>query len=152
MAEVKTSIEIDAPPRAVFDIALDAKRLNEWVTIHRELVSADEGAPVEGMRMEQKMVIRGAPFKVKWTLVACEDARHAEWHGKGPARSKAETEYTLHELPDGGTRFDYRNDFKAPLGPLGKVAGNALVGGVPEKEAIASLQALKELVESSHQK
>lgn len=152
MAEVTTSIDIDAPPEAVFAVALDPHRLDDWVTIHRELISADEGAPAEGMQMEQKMVLRGAAFKVKWTLVACEDGRHAEWHGKGPARSKAETEYTLTPLDGGGTRFDYRNDFKAPLGPLGKVAGNALVGGLPEKEAIASLKALKSLVESSHQK
>ena len=152
MAEVTTTIEIDAPPQVVFDIALDAQRLHEWVTIHRELISSDDGVPEKGMEMEQKLVLRGAPFKVKWTLAKCESPLHAEWHGKGPARSKAETEYTLSELPGGRTRFDYRNDFKAPLGPLGKVAGNALVGGVPEKEAIASLKALKKLAEAAHRK
>ncbi len=152
MSEVRTSIEIDAPPEVVFDIALDPQRLGDWVTIHRELLSADSGPPRAGMEMQQRMSLRGAAFKVSWELVACERPLHAEWKGRGPARSKAETEYTLEALPDGGTRFSYRNDFKAPLGPLGAVAGNALVGGVPEKEAIASLQALKELVESTHAK
>lgn len=152
MSEVRTSIEIDAPPEVVFDVALDPQRLGDWVTIHRELLSADSGPPRAGMEMQQRMSLRGAAFKVSWELVACERPLHAEWKGRGPARSKAETEYTLEALPDGGTRFSYRNDFKAPLGPLGAVAGNALVGGVPEKEAIASLQALKELVESVHAK
>jgi hypothetical protein len=32
------------------------------------------------------------------------------WKGKGPARSRAETEYRL-EAVDGGTRFSYRNEF-----------------------------------------
>ena len=148
MSEVRTSIDIDAPPEAVFDVALDPQRLGDWVTIHRALISADPGPPRAGMAMHQRMSIRGAPFKVTWELVTCERPTRAEWRGRGPARSRAETEYTLEALPGGGTRFSYRNDFKAPLGPLGAVAGNALVGGVPEKEAIASLAALKRLVES----
>jgi uncharacterized protein YndB with AHSA1/START domain len=148
VSEVRTEIDIDASPEVVFDVALDPERLGDWVTIHRELLSVDPGEPREGMAMAQRMSLRGAAFKVTWELVACERPTHAEWKGRGPARSKAETEYTLEALPDGGTRFKYRNDFKAPLGPLGKVAGNALVGGLPEKEAIASLKALKRLVES----
>jgi uncharacterized protein YndB with AHSA1/START domain len=152
MSEVRTSIDIDATPEQVFDVALDPERLGDWVTIHRELLSVDGGEPRKGMEMQQRMSLRGAQFRVSWELVACERPVHAEWKGRGPARSKAETEYTLEELPDGGTRFSYRNDFKAPLGPLGAVAGNALVGGLPEKEAIASLKALKQLVESLHQK
>lgn len=148
MSEVRTQIEIDAPPDVVFDVALDPERLGEWVTIHRELLSADDGPPVQGMEMHQRMSLRGASFKVRWELVACERPTRAEWKGRGPARSKAETEYELQALPGGRTRFSYRNDFKAPLGPLGAVASNALVGGLPEKEAIASLKALKRLVES----
>jgi hypothetical protein len=83
---------------------------------------------------------------VHWELVACDAGRHAEWHGRGPARSRAETEYRLTAV-DGGTRFDYRNDFKAPLGPLGAVASRAIVGGLPRREADASLRRLKALVE-----
>lgn len=146
--EVRVSIDIAAPPEEVFDAMLDPHRLQEWVTIHRALCSADTGSPRTGMRMEQKLALRGAPFKVKWTLVACERPGRAEWHGKGPARSKAETEYVLTPTGDGGTHFAYRNEFKAPLGPLGAMAGSALVGGLPEKEATASLQALKALLEA----
>jgi uncharacterized protein YndB with AHSA1/START domain len=148
MSEVRTSIDIDAAPEAIFDVALDPKRLADWVTIHRELLSADAGPARRGMQMHQRMSLRGAPFKVSWELVVCERPTRAEWRGRGPARSKAETEYTLRALPDGGTRFSYRNDFKAPLGPLGAVASRTLVGGVPEREAIASLRALKALIES----
>lgn len=150
MSEVRTSIDIDAPPGVVFDVALDPERLGDWVTIHRELLGSDPGPPRRGMAMQQRMSLRGAAFKVSWELVVCERPVRAEWHGRGPARSTAETEYTLEALAGGGTRFGYRNDFTAPLGPLGKVAGSALVGGLPEKEAIRSLTALKSLVESLH--
>ena len=149
MSEVRTTIDIDAAPAAVFDLALDPTRLAEWVTIHRELLDVDPGEARVGMKMKQRLSLRGAPFNVGWELVTCERPHRAMWRGRGPARSRAETEYTLEALPDGGTRFGYRNDFKAPLGPLGAVAGNALVGGVPEKEAIASLRALKALAESA---
>lgn len=149
MSEVHSFIEIDATPEEIFDIALDAQRLGDWVTIHKKLLSADDGPPREGMKMEQRLVLRGAPFKVSWELAACRRPTHARWKGRGPARSKAKTEYALEALPDGGTRFSYRNAFTAPLGPLGAAAGNALVGGLPEKEAIASLKALKALVEKS---
>ncbi len=148
MSEVHTAIDIDAPPEVVFDVALDLQRLGDWVTIHRKLLTADAGPPHEGMEMQQRVCLRGVAFKVSWQLVACARPNHARWKGRGPARSKAETEYELKALPDGGTRFSYRNDFKAPLGPLGAVAGNALVGGIPKKEAIASLRALKALVEA----
>jgi hypothetical protein len=87
-------------------------------------------------------------FKVHWELVACDEDHHAEWHGRGPARSHAETEYNLTAI-DGGTRFAYRNVFKAPLGPLGAVASRALVGGLPRREADASLRKLKALAERS---
>ena len=141
MSEVTTSIDIDAPPEAVWDIVMDAERLEEWVTIHRRLEDFTDST------MEQVLCIRGVSFHVKWELAASDRPHRACWKGKGPARSKAETEYNL-EAVDGGTRFEYRNEFKAPLGPLGAAASKALVGGVPEREANASLQKLKDLIEN----
>ena len=140
MSEVVTSIQIAAPPEEVWDVIMDATRLGEWVTIHRKLISHSAN------KMEQVLCIHHVNFHVKWDLAVNDRPHHAEWKGKGPARSKAETEYTLKAV-DGGTRFEYRNEFKAPLGPLGAAASRALVGGVPEREANASLKKLKALLE-----
>ncbi len=49
---------------------------------------------------------------------------------------------------DGSTRFDYRNDFHAPLGPLGAIVSRALVGGMPEREAHRTLERLRTYVET----
>jgi uncharacterized protein YndB with AHSA1/START domain len=146
VTEVITSIDIAAPPARVWELAMDPECLSEWVTIHRRLHSHDGGPPRKGYAMEQTLHLRGVNFKVHWELVACDPCHHAEWHGRGPARSHAETEYRLTAV-DGGTRFDYRNEFTAPLGPLGRVASRALVGGLPRREADASLQKLKALAE-----
>lgn len=143
---VITQVDIDVPPEAVWAVVMDVERLAEWVSIHRGLGEHSADAPAVGAWMEQSLALRGARFKVRWELVRCDAPHIAEWHGRGPARSKAETEYRL-EARDGGTRFHYRNEFKAPLGPLGAVASKALVGGLPEKEAHASLAALKRLLE-----
>jgi len=148
VTEVVTSIDIAAPPERVWALAMDPNCLSEWVTIHRRLHGHDDGPLRRGYAMEQTLHLRGVNFKVHWELVAYDAGHHAEWHGRGPARSHAETEYRLTPF-EGGTRFDYRNEFTAPLGPLGRVASRALVGGLPRREADASLRKLKALAERS---
>src|SRR5919107_934842 len=104
MSEVQASIDIAAPPAEVWAMAMDPDRLRP------------------GYEMEQTLCLRGVNFKVHWELVHCDRPFHAEWHGRGPARSHAETEYRLAATGEGGTRFAYRNEFRAPLGPLGAMA------------------------------
>lgn len=140
------SIDIAASPEEVWAVALDPARLADWVTIHRHLGSHDAGATREGYRMTQTLTVRGAPFKVRWRLATCEEPRVADWHGDGPAGSRAETTYRLEEH-DGGTRFIYHNEFHAPLGVLGRVAQRAVAGDIPRTEALKSLRRLKEICE-----
>lgn len=148
VSEVLADIQIDAPRAKVWAIALDPERLADWVTIHRHLGPHDNGPPRVGFKMAQTLSLRGAPFRVKWSLVRCDEPGLAEWHGKGPAGSKAETEYELVEQ-DGGTHFAYRNDFRAPLGLLGRVAQRAVAGDIPQVAALRSLERLKALCERS---
>ncbi|HEU4976578.1 MAG TPA: SRPBCC family protein [Baekduia sp.] len=142
MSEVVTSIDIDAPLDEVWRTVMDPARLGQWVTIHRKLLSHSDD------EMEQVLCLRGANFKVHWHLTVNDAPHRAEWQGRGPARSHAETEYRLRDNGRGGTHFDYRNEFRAPLGPLGAIASRALVGGLPAKEADASLRRLKALLEN----
>lgn len=146
MSVVVAQIHIDAPPEEVWDYVMDPGNTREWVTIVRGIGHVDSGPLRAGFRMDQTLCLRGVKFKVQWTLDELDAPRFARWEGKGPARSKALIEDRL-EAADGGTRFDYRNEFKSPLGPLGAAASRALVGGIPEKEANASLQQLKALLE-----
>ena len=119
---VETAIEIDAPPERVWDVLMDPERLGDWVTIHRKLHRVSDRPLKEGSTLEQTLCLRGASFKVRWQVAEEEEGTLARWEGKGPARSRAATEYRLSPDGNGGTRFDYRNEFKAPLGPLGAAA------------------------------
>jgi carbon monoxide dehydrogenase subunit G len=146
MSEVRAEIHIAAPPEAIYDVMLDPQRLHEWVTIHRKVNKADSGEPHEGYKMDQTLCLRHANFKVHWTLTEAERPSRATWEGRGPAGSYARTSYRL-SAQDGGTRFEYENEFQAPGGVLGKAASRVVMGGVPEREATRSLAQLKALLE-----
>jgi len=145
---VTASIDIEAPREKVYDLALDPARLDEWVTIHRRVNSRDAGPPREGYEMNQTLHLRGANFKVSWTLTEADRPDRATWEGRGPAHSYARTSYDLRALDGGRTRFEYENEFTAPGGFLGAAASRMLIGGVPEREAKRSLERLKALLEA----
>jgi Polyketide cyclase / dehydrase and lipid transport len=147
MSVVTASIFIDASPAIVWDTVMDPEQLGAWVTIHRRLVRAQTGPPEIGFTMDQQIHLRGVNLEVHWELVGCTAARRASWEGRGPARSQAHTEYRL-DAKGSGTNFDYRNEFRAPLGPVGAIVSRALVGGVPVREANHSLERLKAHIES----
>ena len=147
MTLVTASIDIDAPPDRVYDAVLDPSRLHEWVTIHRRVNRSDDGEPHEGYEMDQTLCLRGANFKVHWTLTEHQPYERATWEGRGPAHSYARTSYRLTDIDGDATRFEYENEFKPPGGFVGAAASRALMGGVPEREANRSLQRLKALLE-----
>jgi carbon monoxide dehydrogenase subunit G len=145
---VTVSTKIEAPRKDVWQMVMDPACLGDWVTIHRKLVNADDGPPRVGFEMEQRIHLRGVSLDVHWKLVECDPCARAIWEGRGPARSRAHTEYLLHEA-DGGTRFDYRNEFRPPLGPIGALVSRALVGGIPEREAKRTLERLRTHLEKA---
>jgi carbon monoxide dehydrogenase subunit G len=136
MTAVSATIDIAAPPQAIWDVIMDPHRFPDWVTIHRRLGRVDEGELREGFRVEQTLCLHHANFKVKWELAECDEPLYAVWEGRGPAGSRARTVDHLTPL-DGGraTRFDYRNEYSNPGGFLGRIAGRVLVSGAAEREA-----------------
>jgi uncharacterized protein YndB with AHSA1/START domain len=148
MSTVHVQIEIEAPPAAVWKTVMDPQQLERWVTIHRSVRVRSADPSEEGARMDQVLHILGVSFKVHWTLESVVAQREAEWHGRGPALSKALIRYRLTGPSEGPTKFDYVNEFHPPGGPFGSVASRVLIGHVPEREAHDSLTRLKHLLES----
>jgi uncharacterized protein YndB with AHSA1/START domain len=146
MSLVTASTQIAVAPEDVWETVMDPDRLGEWVTIHRRLIHADEGPPRVGYTMDQQIHLRGVSIQVHWTLIDCRRGERAVWEGRGPARAHAQTEYIL-SAEDGGTRFDYRNEFRPPLGPFGALVSRALVRGMPEREAKRTLERLRAYLE-----
>ena len=78
-------------------------------------------------------------------MVEANEPNLAVWEGKGPGGSKAEVRYELSES-NGGTRFDYCNNFNLPGGPLAKAA-DGVAGPPATKQARKTLKNLKDLLE-----
>lgn len=148
MSLVTASIHIAAPASEVWETVMDPSRLADWVSIHRRLLSADEGPVRVGYEMDQRISVRGVSLDVHWMLIECVPGERAVWQGRGPARSRARTVYAL-APEDGGTRFDYRNEFHPPLGPIGALASRALARGMPEREAARTLERLSACLRAS---
>jgi uncharacterized protein YndB with AHSA1/START domain len=147
MSEVSATIDIAAPPEEIWAVIMDPDRFGDWVSIHRKLCGADEGPLREGFHVEQRLALRGAPFTVHWTLTECDAPNLGTWEGRGPAGSYARVTNRLGRNGDGGTHYEYENEFEAPGGMMGRVASRLLVGGMPQREAHKSLQNLKRLLE-----
>ena len=71
------------------------------------------------------------------------------WTGKGPMGAKARAVYEIESSDGGGSSvFTYTNEYDLPGGPVGKLAGGAIVGA-SGGEADRSLERLKKLIENS---
>ena len=64
------------------------------------------------------LCLRGVNFHVHWELDGLRGAAATRCGRAGARRARTrETEYRLDARSTAATRFDYRNEFKAPLGP-----------------------------------
>lgn len=142
---VERRIEIAAAPERLYELVMDPHRLDDWVTIHAGLEDAPRGELEQGSQLTQHLRLAGQRVHVRWTVVEADKPRRVEWEGRGPVRSRARVVYSL-EPTDTGTCFRYVNEYHAPGGPLGRLAGRVLAG-MSEREADRSLERLKELAE-----
>jgi uncharacterized membrane protein len=147
VSSVHTKIAINAPAENVWETVLDPNRLKDWVTIHRSVSNVSPEPLRNGSTMDQVLHMRGVSFRVHWTVVDITPPHYVEWEGRGPAHSKARIRYELRSNGDDVTEFEYANEFSTPGGRLGSMASRFVVGAAAEREARASLQRLKKLLE-----
>jgi uncharacterized membrane protein len=147
MSTVSAKIEINAPIERVWETVMDPQRLGDWVTIHKSVSNVSDSPLRQGSTMDQAMHVRGLTFRVRWTLMAVDSPRMAEWEGGGPARSTALIRYELKSTDAEHTTFQYTNEFHPPGGRLGNAASRMIVGATSQREANNSLSRLKALLE-----
>src|SRR5918994_3048865 len=143
MANVRTSIDIEAPVQEVWGLVTDLDRLGEWVSIHRVFPEPPPEQVHQGTSFRQTLAVAGTSFPVEWTAIDVDGPQRLAWEGAGPAGATARTTYSLTEQ-NGGTRFEYENDFRLPAGEIGGGAN----GGVSRhagREADEALFPLKQL-------
>lgn len=141
---IERSIEIAVPPERVFDTIMDPRRLGDWVTIHAGLHDPPDQLS-EGAELSQSLRIAGRTFRVEWLVARVERPGAVSWEGCGPLGTKARVHYSFSQR-NGGTCFDYVNEYDFPGGPLGRLGAKAFER-TAIKEADRSLARLKGLLE-----
>jgi carbon monoxide dehydrogenase subunit G len=145
--KVERDITIKAAPQDVWEVLMDPSCLADWVSIHQKLKQAPNGQLEEGDRLTQCLRLMHKNFDVKWKVEQADRPHKAVWEGYGPLRSKASVVYELEPDGNGGTRFHYMNEFKAPMGPLGGFFADHAFQRTSEREADKTLDKLKRLLE-----
>jgi uncharacterized protein YndB with AHSA1/START domain len=145
VTKLEREIHIDAAPEEVYSTLMDPDCLGDWVTIQDKLLEAPEGDLEQGDELVQRCKVAGQRFKLRWKVEKADRPRKTVWTGRGPLGSKARVTYDLAEN-DGGTRFKYTNEYDLPGGPVGRIAGKAVVGASGH-EADRTLERLKKLIE-----
>jgi len=144
MKEERT-VDIGAPPQRVYDLVMNPRRLEDWVTIHHQLEEAPGGQLEQGSHLTQCLKLAGRKFHVRWQVVENRPCELVVWEGHGPVASHARVVYRF-QPNGGGTRFTYLNEYELPGGWLGRLAERT-VSRVTAKEVDATMGKLKSLLE-----
>ena len=145
MTKLEREIHIDAQPEDVYAKLMDPDCLGQWVTIQDELLEAPSGDLEQGDQLVQRCKVAGQKFKLRWKVEKAERPHKTVWKGRGPFGSKARVTYDL-ASNNGGTDFKYTNEYDLPGGPVGRLAGKAVMGA-SGSEADRTLERLKKLIE-----
>jgi len=148
MSKLEREIHIDASPEDVYDTLTDPHCLGEWVTVQDELEEAPSGPVEEGDTLVQRMKVAGQKFRIKWHVDEADRPSRVVWTGKGPMGTEARATYEIKTNGGSGVTFSYINEYDLPGGPVGKLAGRAIVGA-SGGEADRSLERLKKLIEDN---
>ena len=146
MSKLEREIHIDASPEAVYDKLTDPNCLGEWVSVHDGIEEAPAGNVEKGDTIVQRMKVAGQKFRITWHVDEAQRPNKVVWTGDGPMGTKARATYVISKNGGEGCTFNYVNEYDLPGGPVGKLAGRAVVGA-SGGEADRSLEKLKTLVE-----
>jgi carbon monoxide dehydrogenase subunit G len=144
--KVEGSVDVEAPPEALYELVMDPERLGDWVSIHDRLVEAPGGELDKGSRLAQCLRVAGRRFTVRWRVTQDDRPRRVVWEGRGPFRTRARVTYDFTGRDGGGTHFSYGNEYELPGGAAGRLTGRA-VSRIARREVDRSLDRLKELAE-----
>ncbi len=100
--ELRTSIDVDAPPERVWAVLVDVERWPEWTESVTSTRPLDAGPLAVGSRVEvsQPRIPTGT-----YTVTALEPGRAFTWEQRQPG-STVSAHHECTALPDGGTRVE----------------------------------------------
>ncbi len=116
MRELSTSIEIESPPEAVWEILMDFETYPEW----NPFVTMISGRPVAGERLDVTLQNPGGKkMDVSPTVTAAETNIQFSWLGRLGVKGlfDGHHHFRIEPLTDGSVRFTQSEEFSGILVP-----------------------------------
>ncbi len=116
MRELSTSIEIESPPEAVWEILMDFEAYPEW----NPFVTMISGRPVAGERLDVTLQNPGGKkMDVSPTVTAAETNIQFSWLGRLGVKGlfDGHHHFRIEPLTDGSVRFTQSEEFSGILVP-----------------------------------
>jgi hypothetical protein len=141
--EMSATIEIAAPPQAVWAVLVDLSRYPDWNPVFRE--AAGEIATGKRIRLRSVHPANGRMMTVKPKIVSADPGTELRWASSLPGIISGEYSFRL-TAADGGTRLVQSESFRGLLVPFsGKVLDRV-------QASFRSLnEAIKKRAEAAHE-
>jgi hypothetical protein len=132
--EMSATIEIAAPPQAVWAVLVDLSRYPDWNPVFRE--ATGEIAAGKRIRLRSVHPANGRMMTVKAKIVSADPGTELRWASSLPGIISGEHSFRL-TAADGGTRLVQSETFRGLLVPFsGKVLARAQASFGSLNEAI----------------
>jgi hypothetical protein len=112
--QLRTEIEIDAPPARVWSVLTDFRRYPEW----NPFITSIEGELSVGDTLSMRVSPpESSEHRLRPKLLVCEAPRELRWRGHLFIKGLLDGEhfFQVHETGDGRTRFVHGEDFSGVL-------------------------------------
>jgi uncharacterized membrane protein len=146
MARIERQIEIDRSPGEVFDLLTDLDRLPEWATIVIETRDVSDLPVRQGCTFRQTLRVLGREIETDWRVSELDPPRHVAYEAAAPGGGTLTMRQSV-APHDAGSRVALAIDYELPGGWLGELLDRGVVEAQNEREADASLERLKRLLE-----
>jgi len=147
MGHIRQSSHIDAPPEAVFALAIDATRTTEWNTAVIEV--KDVSGPLDrvGASYTEVLKLGGRRLESRWEVSRVERPTLLELTGTAPGGGRS-TVVNRFEPAGTGTDFRLELDYELPGGFVGGIADKLFVERAIERDARHSQENVKAICEA----
>jgi hypothetical protein len=118
MADILTTIEIDAPPERVWQVLSETTAYDEW----NPFITRVRGALSPGGRLDFMVPLGRRDFPIDATILTVEENKEIRWRGPRSAVLgkvfSGEHYFQLEPLPNGRTRFIHGETFRGVVPDL----------------------------------
>jgi uncharacterized membrane protein len=146
MAHIERQIDIARPPAEVFTLLTDLDRLPEWATIVVGTRDVSDSPLRHGCTFRQTLRVLGRELESDWRVSELDPPRHVAYEAAAPGGGTLTMRQTVAQ-GDAGSRVRLEIDYELPGGWLGELLDRGVVEAQNEREADASLDRLKRLLE-----